>query len=147
MIEAPGNPLCFVNDLWQRHVTDMGIAGPDRGEGGKYLFLPPGHGGDLPEGYVVVRPPTFSSWVLRALSGTEGLLQARSYPLSAAAAVGTGSQYVYTAEDSTGVLLDGARGYTLTLPGGIPAKNFWSVTACAPPGPGPCCAPMTPSRV
>ncbi|MEU0580049.1 SulP family inorganic anion transporter [Streptomyces griseoincarnatus] len=36
VIEAPGNSLCIVDDMWQRYVTDMGIAGPDRGEGGKY---------------------------------------------------------------------------------------------------------------
>lgn len=274
VVEAPGNSLCFVNDLWQCHVTDMGIAGPDKGEGGKYLFLPPGHDGAVPEGYFVVRPPTFSSWVLlRALSGMEGLLQSRIYPLSAAAdppeqrfvnfaesdfntihandfsffeeidtlvqeeppealdperagqlasigivpgkpfrpddrmrsildtaariasgivrtlafkprdpgfyyypgsswknpwpsrsheflspegarwldaravfhyvgagtspamaaaSVGAGSQYAYTAEDSTGAWLDGARNYTLTLPHGIPAKNFWAVNVYDP---------------
>lgn len=86
VIEAPGNSLCIVNDMWQRYVTDMGIAGPDRGEGGKYLFLPPGHVGDVPDGYFVVRPATYGSWVLfRALGGTESLLTARVYPLSAAA--------------------------------------------------------------
>lgn len=47
VIESPPNSLCFVNDLWQRYVTDMGIAGRDRGEGGRYLFLPPGYDGDL----------------------------------------------------------------------------------------------------
>ena len=42
MIEAPPQSLCVVDDFWFRYVADMGIAGPDRGEGGKYLFLPPG---------------------------------------------------------------------------------------------------------
>ncbi|MZF85267.1 DUF1254 domain-containing protein [Streptomyces sp. SID5643] len=274
VVEAPGNSLCVVNDMWQRHVTDMGIAGPDKGEGGRYLFLPPGYEGDVPDGYFVVRPATYGSWVLlRALGGTESLLTARIYPLSAAAdppeqrfvnwaasdfntihandfsffeeiativkseapgsldperagqlaalgivpgepfqpddrmrsilgnaariasgivrtlafkprdpgfyyypdrswktpfptrshefltpggarlldsravfyyfattispamvaaAVGIGSQYAYTAEDSTGEWLDGARSYTLTLPSAIPVKNFWAVTAYDP---------------
>lgn len=274
VIESPPNSLCLVNDLWQRYVTDMGIAGPDKGEGGKYLFLPPGFDGDVPDGYFVARPATFSSWVLmRALGGAESMLQARIYPLSAAedppeqrfvnfaesdfntihandfsffeeidtlvqgeppealdselagqlaaigivhgkpfrpddrmrsildtaartaagivrtlafkprdldfyyyrgsswknpwpsrsheflspegarlldaravfhyfatgsspamaaAAVGAGSQYAYTAEDSTGAWLDGAWSYTLTLPNGIPAKNFWSVNVYDP---------------
>ncbi|WP_052583810.1 DUF1214 domain-containing protein [Saccharomonospora iraqiensis] len=48
-------------------------------------------------------------------------------PAMARAAVGAGSQYAYTAEDATGAWLDGGRNYTLTLPKGIPAENFWSV--------------------
>lgn len=41
-----------VNDAYFRFVIDMGISGPDKGEGGKYLVLPPDYGGDLnpPEG-------------------------------------------------------------------------------------------------
>ena len=48
-------------------------------------------------------------------------------PAMAAAGVGVGSQYAYTAEDATGAWLDGSRNYTLTLPAGIPAKNFWAI--------------------
>ena len=29
-------------DMWQRPITDMGLSGPDKGEGGKYLVVPPG---------------------------------------------------------------------------------------------------------
>ena len=50
MIEAPPQSLCVVDDFWFRYVADMGIAGPDRGEGGKYLFLPPGYDGEVPDG-------------------------------------------------------------------------------------------------
>ena len=41
-----------VNDAFFRFVTDMGIPGPDRGAGGKYLILSPDHEGELnpPEG-------------------------------------------------------------------------------------------------
>ncbi|MGW6547766.1 DUF1254 domain-containing protein [Streptomyces massasporeus] len=275
VVELPPNSLCFVDDLWQHYVTDMGRAGRDKGEGGKYLFLPPGHDGEVPDGYLVVRPKTFSSWVLmRALGGEEAMLRTRIYPLSAAAnppeqrfvnfgesdfnaihandftffeeidtlvqgeppealdperagqlaaigivpgkpfqpddrmrsildtaariasgivrtlafkprdpifyhypgssswknpwpsrsheflsaegarlldaravfhyvgagtspamaaaAVGVGSQYAYTAEDSTGAWLDGGRAYTLRLPSGIPAKDFWAVNVYDP---------------
>jgi hypothetical protein len=34
VIEAPPQSLCVVDDFWFRYVADMGIAGPDRGEGG-----------------------------------------------------------------------------------------------------------------
>ncbi len=32
----------LVDDFWQRPVADLGLAGPDKGKGGKYLFLGPG---------------------------------------------------------------------------------------------------------
>ena len=32
--------------------------------GGKYLFLPPGHDGDVPDGYFVFQSPTYSNWVV-----------------------------------------------------------------------------------
>jgi hypothetical protein len=50
-------------------------------------------------------------------------------PAMTEAAVGTGSQYAYTAEDSSGAWLDGAKSYTLSLPKDIPVKNFWSIVA------------------
>lgn len=274
VIESPENSLSVVDDLWFRYVTDMGIAGPDKGKGGKFLFLPPDHDGDVPDGYFVSQAPTFSCWAaFRALGGVESLLKTRIYPLSATsnppeqrfvnfaesefstihandfsffeevneivqaeppealdperagqlaaigivpgqafepderlrsildtaarvgsgiartlaykprdlnyyyyadsswknpfpsgsyeflspqgarlldarvvfhyvatvitpamatAAVGAGSQYAFTAEDSRGAWLDGARSYTLTLPKGIPAKNFWSIAVYDP---------------
>ncbi len=44
-------------------VADVGITGPDEGKGGKYLILPPGYKGDVPEGYFVVRPSTYGNWM------------------------------------------------------------------------------------
>src|SRR5208283_3861333 len=49
--------------MWYRWVLDLGITGPDKGRGGKYLILPPGYKGSVPPGYFVVRPPTFSNWI------------------------------------------------------------------------------------
>ena len=37
-----------------------GLLGPDKGKGGKYLFLPPDYSGEVPEGYFVVKSPTYS---------------------------------------------------------------------------------------
>lgn len=34
-----------LNDHWYRWVVDVGVTGPDKGQGGKYLILPPGHEG------------------------------------------------------------------------------------------------------
>ena len=39
-----------VNDFYYRWVVDVGITGPDKGQGGKYLMLPPGYTGQVPDG-------------------------------------------------------------------------------------------------
>jgi hypothetical protein len=63
VLEAPPRVLGAINDMWYRWVVDVGFTGPDEGRGGKYLLLPPGYKGEVPEGYFVVRPPTFSIWI------------------------------------------------------------------------------------
>ncbi|MCP9899466.1 DUF1254 domain-containing protein [Cyanobium sp. Cruz CV13-4-11] len=55
--------LGAINDFWYRWVTDVGITGPDKGQGGKYLILPPGYQGAIPAGYAVVRPKTYGNWM------------------------------------------------------------------------------------
>jgi len=85
VVEAPPASLCVVDDFWFRYVADMGIAGPDKGQGGKYLFLPPGYDGEEPEGYFTYRSPTYTNWVvLRALGGVPAMKQTRIYPLAEA---------------------------------------------------------------
>ena len=65
VIETPPNVLGFIDDHWFKYVTDFGNAGPDRGQGGKFLILPPGYDGDIPaEGYHVVRTNTYGNWVV-----------------------------------------------------------------------------------
>ncbi len=36
--------------MWFRWVTDVGLPGPDRAQGGRYLFVGPGYEGPLPDG-------------------------------------------------------------------------------------------------
>lgn len=50
VVEVPPGVLGTVQDAWFRWVIDIGLPGPDRGEGGKYLIVPPGYEGTLPEG-------------------------------------------------------------------------------------------------
>ena len=64
VLEAPPKVLGTVNDIWYHWAGDIGFTGPDRGEGGKYLFLPPGYKGEVPAGYHVVRPGSLSVWVV-----------------------------------------------------------------------------------
>lgn len=59
VVDAPKDVLGVFDDMWWRWIGDMGVSGPDRGEGGKYLLLPPGYNGPLPEGgYFVLHSRT-----------------------------------------------------------------------------------------
>ena len=46
-------------DGWQTPIADVGPPGDDKGEGAKYLFLPPGYSGEVPQGYRAYRPATY----------------------------------------------------------------------------------------
>ncbi len=65
VVEVPPKVLGTANDMWQRWVVDVGVTGADKGEGGKYLFLPPDFNGDAPKGdFVQVVPsPTYGLWI------------------------------------------------------------------------------------
>ena len=71
------------------------------------------------------------------LDGAERLLDARMMffyyatgitPAMTESKPGTGSAYAITVRDATGAYLDPNRTYKVTLPGPIPAKDFWSFT-------------------
>ncbi len=64
VIETPPNVLGFINDAWFKYVVDFGNAGPDKGKGGKFLIIPPGYEGDIPDGYYVAKTDTFGNWVI-----------------------------------------------------------------------------------
>ena len=93
VIVVPPGMLGFLNDAWQRYVGDMGVTGPDRGEGGKYLVLPPNYTGEVPEGYFLLRPSTNRNFLFLRGSIARGLEPAvanitsnlRVYPLKDAA--------------------------------------------------------------
>ena len=73
VVEAPPGALGAFNDAWFRYMGDIGPAGPDKGKGGKYLVLPPGYEGDIPDGYFVVHSPSNSVWVFMRFSIANGL--------------------------------------------------------------------------
>jgi len=68
VLEIPPDVLGAIDDHWQRWVTDTGVPGPDRGLGGKYLIVPPGYEGELPEGgfYVAHSRTNHALWFARA---------------------------------------------------------------------------------
>ena len=61
VIETPPNVLGIIDDHWFKYVGDFGNAGPDKGKGGKYLLLPPGYEGEVPDGYFVLRTKTYGN--------------------------------------------------------------------------------------
>ena len=63
VVEIPPKVLGLIDDMWYRWVADVGITGADKGQGGKYLILPPGYQGEIPTGYHVVRPSTYGNWM------------------------------------------------------------------------------------
>ncbi len=61
VVESPPNTLGLLDDFWFQYVTDLGNAGPDKGQGGKFLFLPPDYEGEEPDGYYTYRSSTFGN--------------------------------------------------------------------------------------
>lgn len=59
VVEVPPKLQGMFDDFWHRPIADVGFVGPDKGEGGKYLLLPPGYQGEEPEGYFTFRSPTY----------------------------------------------------------------------------------------
>jgi hypothetical protein len=61
VVQAPPGILGMLSDFWQRPLSDVGLAGPDRGEGGQYLIVPPLYDGPpLPQGYYTLHSATYN---------------------------------------------------------------------------------------
>jgi hypothetical protein len=93
VLEVPPRVLGSANDAWFRLITDMGSLGPDKGQGGKYLFLPPDYQQEVPDGYFVFRSPTYGVWAPWRNMAVDGNVKpaldsmrahSRLYPLSEA---------------------------------------------------------------
>jgi hypothetical protein len=118
VMEAPPKLQGILLDFWQRPIPvdggkfmgDVGLAGPDGGKGGKFLLLPPGYKGDVPEGYYVYRSATNNVFVfLRGFyedpknltPAVKHLEQTKIYPLNGEAAA---KPMIYP--DASGVPVD-----------------------------------------
>ena len=55
VLETPSDTLGLFDDMWFRWISDFGLPGADRGQGGTYLLVGPGYDGPLPEGGYYVR--------------------------------------------------------------------------------------------
>jgi hypothetical protein len=94
VVDVPPGVLGPVDDAYFRYVTDVGLVGPDKGKGGKYVFVPPDYNGKLPSGYFVTKSPTYVNLVFYRAFVKDGNIaaavksikaKAKLYPLSAAA--------------------------------------------------------------
>ncbi|MRH91552.1 DUF1254 domain-containing protein [Nocardia sp. SYP-A9097] len=93
----------------------------------------------VPGGYDMMAPPAHidrdsvhlaESTVALRLNGRTAMFYFATFvtPAMIITLPGIGSQYLCAYVDSNGEPFDGARSYTLTLPPGIPAQAFWSIT-------------------
>ena len=94
VMEVPPGVLGPVDDAFFRWVTDIGVTGPDQGKGGKYLFVHSSYKGQIPDGYFVVKSPSyrnlcfFRAFVKNGdIAGTVAGVKAKArvYPLAQAA--------------------------------------------------------------
>jgi len=84
VVEVPDGLLGAANDAWFRYINNLPTAG-------KYLYLPPGYDGPVPDGFAVYRPKTYRIWVFLRSSVKNGDVEAAAalctenvkvYPLS-----------------------------------------------------------------
>ena len=75
VIEVPPGLQGILDDFWQRPICserkiggriwcgDVGLPGPDKGKGGKYLIIPPDYHGDVPREFFAYRSRTYGVFV------------------------------------------------------------------------------------
>ena len=102
VIEVPPGLQGVLDDFFQRPICserkiqgriwcgDVGLPGPDRGKGGRYLILPPDYKGDVPREFYALRSRTYGVFVFwrgffkeptRLQAPVEVLERTRIYPL------------------------------------------------------------------
>ncbi|MFE5285167.1 DUF1214 domain-containing protein [Nocardia sp. NPDC056611] len=53
-----------IDSVWQTPLADVGPAGTDKGAGGRYLILPPGFTGEIPDGFIPLRSETYAGFAI-----------------------------------------------------------------------------------
>jgi len=73
VVEIPPGMMGTADDALFKFLVDFGFVGPDEGQGGKYLFLPPDHDGEAPDGYFAIKSPSYRIWVMMRGFGEVGV--------------------------------------------------------------------------
>ena len=110
VIDLPPGMLGVLDDMAFRYMSDLGVAGPDKGKGGKFLILPPDYKGEVPSGYFVVPSKTNGVWVF-----TRGYLD-KTIPLEQAIPAASRN------------IRDNLKVYPLKVRGNPPATEFINVS-------------------
>src|SRR5262249_50297816 len=82
-------------DMWDVPLAVVGPNGEDKGQGGKFVLLPPDYKGDTPAGYFPIRQQTYGGfWLIRTIPNSASqsdvdnaialIKKFRVYPLSKA---------------------------------------------------------------
>jgi hypothetical protein len=126
-------PICSEGEIDGRvWCGDVGLPGPDRGKGGKYLLLPPDYKGTAPIGYYTMRSRTYGVFVFwrgfftdpkELAPPVENIERTRIYPLGK-----EGSAKPMQFPDASNVPANMLFPTDGTAFKGIPAKLFWSLT-------------------
>jgi hypothetical protein len=73
VVEIPAGMYGTADDVTFKYLVDFGFVGPDKGKGGKFLFLPPGYDGKVPDGFFVVQSPSYRVWAMMRGWGDVGI--------------------------------------------------------------------------
>ena len=123
---ANGGSLAVnIDNVWQMPLEDAGPQGADKGEGGKYLILPPGYKEKPPEGYIGLPSDTFGGYALlrsNLVSHSDADVakavaygkRVKVYPLSQAA-----NPRETTFTDANGILFDSTIRYDASFFGNL----------------------------
>jgi hypothetical protein len=126
--ETPPGALGVFDDMWFHWIIDFGLPGPDRGAGGRFLLVPPGYDGPLPEGGFYVG----HSRTHRALLLGRSFIQHDDPAPTVATIKATTRIYPYTpggAGTSVATLLQGS--VPFSPPTEVPATTFVEGTGLA----------------
>ncbi len=73
VVDIPPGMYGTANDAVFKFLVDFGFVGPDKGKGGKYLFIPPGYNEKVSDEYFVVESPSYRIWVMMRGFGEVGV--------------------------------------------------------------------------
>lgn len=59
VLEMPAGAIAgMIDNAWQQELTPLGLVGPNKGKGGKFLIIPTDYEGKIPSGYRVIKSDT-----------------------------------------------------------------------------------------